>query len=87
MGKVMIQLCFPSGHPSVAEAAQSLGLAPEDLDPEFGVIATDPVRNLYAIRVPEEAAARAAGKLGERSGGAEGIFSDPKIAPFGPPED
>ncbi len=83
MGQSMIQFRFPGGTPTAAQAAGALGLAPEDLDPEFGVIPTDPSQDLYAVRVDELAANRATLVKG---GGAEGIFSDPKIAPFGPPE-
>jgi hypothetical protein len=83
MRQTMIQFRFPGGTPTAAQAAQALGLASEDLDPEFGVIPTDPKQDLYAVRVAASAASRATLPEG---GEAEGIFSDPKIAPFGPPE-
>ena len=83
MSGAMIQFRFEGGTPTTAQAAAVLGLEPEDLDPEFGVIATDPTRNLYAVRVGAEAARRA---RPPSEGGAEGIFSDPRIAPFGPPD-
>ena len=87
MGKVMIQMAFADGKPTLAEAAKALGLEESELDPEFGVIETDSVRHLFALRVEETAASRAAAAIRARaSGDAEGVFSDPKIAPFGPPE-
>jgi hypothetical protein len=87
MGKVMIQMAFPKGKPSLAEAAQALGLDESELDRDFGVIETDPERRLFALRVEESAAPRAAEAIRARaSGDAEGLFSDPKIAPFGPPD-
>jgi hypothetical protein len=87
MDAVMIQLSL-AGQPTLAEAAQTLGVDLADLDPDFGVIPTDPDNGLYTVRVSAEAAPRAQRALERRGiGGAEGVFSDPRIAPFGPPED
>lgn len=83
MSGAMIQFRFEDGPPTPAQAAAACGLEPEDLDPEFGIIPTDPTRNLYAVRVGPEAAGRARLPGGD---GAEGVFSDPRIAPFGPPD-
>ncbi|HMG47367.1 MAG TPA: hypothetical protein VK614_07905 [Allosphingosinicella sp.] len=88
MDGVMIQLSLPDGKPTLAEAAATVGLDIAELDPEFGVIATDPDAGLYTIKVQADAAERAREALAARGvGGVEGIFSNPKIAPFGPPED
>jgi hypothetical protein len=88
MDGVMVQLEMKGGEPTLAEAAAVLGVDAVDLDPEFGVIATDPEQGFYAVRVRKSAADRAQQALADRGiGGAEGIFSDPRIAPFGPPED
>ena len=88
MDGVMIQLSLPGGEPTLAEAAAVLGLNPDELDPDFGVIATDPEQGLYTIRVQSNVVARARAALEARGvGGAEGIFSDPRIAPFGPPNE
>ena len=88
MDGVMIQFLVPEGVPSLSSAAALLGLDPAELDSEFGVIPTDPDAGLYTVRVSTAAAARARAALDRRGvGGAEGIFSDPRIAPFGPPKD
>lgn len=88
MDGVMIQLRLPDGEPTLGEAAAILGLALGDLDPEFGVIPIDPADALYAVRVRSDSADRAARAIAKRGADeAEGIFSDPRIAPFGPPED
>ena len=88
MAKAMVQVHFPAGKPSLEEAAAALGLEAAELDPDFGVIGTDPQRNLYTVRVEEEVVRRAAAAMEERpSQAGEGIFGDVRIAPFGPPED
>ena len=84
MDGLMIQLTLPGAEPTLAEAAAALGLDPGELDPEFGVIATDPDRGLYAIQVRAEAGERARKAIEARNiGGAEGIFSNPQMTPFG----
>jgi hypothetical protein len=81
---LMVQLCLPGAHPGLAEVAETLGLDSGELDPDFGVIATDPARGLYAVRIAAEAAPRAREALAARGiGGPEGVFSDPGIDPAG----
>ncbi len=70
--------CTP---PTIERLAEKMSLPLEAFDESFGVIAIDPDRNLYAVRVdgdmlPEE--------VPEESG-VSGPFADPKIAPFGTP--
>lgn len=66
--------------PSLAEAAARLGLPPEALVPGFGVVAVDPAAGRYAVEAYEDLLP--GGHGGERP---EGAFSNPPIAPFGPP--
>lgn len=66
--------------PTLGEAAAMLGVAETDLRADFGVVAIDPARRLYAVelladRVPE---------TGASSATYGGPFSNPQIAPFGP---
>lgn len=83
----MIQLHVPEGPPALADVARMLGLNPDEIDREFGIIATDPGRGLYAVRVTTEAAARASAALKARPAHeGEGIFSDPRIAPSRSPK-
>jgi len=68
------------GPPSLAEAAAQLGMAVGDLVAAFGVVPVDPDRSLYAVearadRVPPQA-----------TEAYRGPYSNPPIAPFGPPE-
>ena len=80
MAKVMITFDAPQP-PSIADVKQRFGLADAEIDEVFGVIEIDPDTHSYAIRVEDTAARR----IGEGSTNAQGPYSDPKIAPFGPP--
>jgi hypothetical protein len=68
--------------PSLEQAAETLHVAPSALDTAFGIVLVDPGRGIFTVRV-DRAALDAAGAP---DGGVEGPFSDPRIAPFGPPE-
>ncbi len=65
------------GPPTIAAAAQQLGVAPADLDGEFGVVTINPDRQLYSVRAD-------CAKLPPGGSGENGPFSDPPIGPFGP---
>jgi hypothetical protein len=71
-----------NGPPTLERVARALRVSEEALDRDFGVILIDPKRELYAVRVDEEAVQNAGP---ERARGVHGPFSDPRIAPFGPP--
>ena len=64
---------------TVENAAERLGVEPDRIDPEFGVVSIDPDQNLYTVLVDEQAAAEATPRPG-----LEGPFSNPLIEPFGP---
>jgi hypothetical protein len=81
MAKVMFT--FDAPQPLTLEAVKArFGLADEEIDPSFGVIEVDPESHSYTILVEESAGARIRGQAPE----VRGPFSNPKIAPFGPPE-
>lgn len=71
------------GPPSLSDAAEQLGVALADLNSAFGVVQIDPEKELYAVEV--EAGALPAGK-GAQGDAYGGPFSNPAIAPFGPPK-
>jgi hypothetical protein len=81
MAKVMVTLRLEPEQASLPEVRRLLGLAPEEVDPGFGVINISPAEHLYTILVEEAAAAR----VGDADQ-VEGVFSNPRIEPFGPPE-
>lgn len=79
---VLMTVQARSGAPSLAKAAQALGLPSDALDPEFGVVSIDPDACLFAVRAFADA-------LPDRKDtdrpDVSGPYSDPNIAPFGVP--
>jgi len=89
-GQYLFQFRHPGqDEPPLEEVVSRFGLDPTDVDDGYGVVkvADDPEGPLYVIRV-NEAARRKLGSPAEqtRSDPGEGVFSDPPIEPFGPPE-
>lgn len=65
---------------TLAEAAKQLGIPELAIDQNFGVVAVDPDRNLFAVRIPHSVvpAALSGGRF-------HGPFADPAIAPIPEP--
>ena len=81
MPRVMVTLRLDPEQASLPEVRRLLGLAADEVDPAFGVVNISPAEHLYTILVDEAAAARIA-----NADPVEGVFSNPRIEPFGPPE-
>jgi hypothetical protein len=82
MPRVMVTLRLPPEQATLAEVRRLLDLAPEEVDAAFGVVNISPAEHLYTILVDEPAAARIAG-----APPVEGVYGNPRIEPFGPPEE
>jgi hypothetical protein len=82
MARVMVTLRLDPEQASLDEVRRLLGLAPEEVDPGFGLVNISPAERLHTILVDQEAAARIAD-----APQVEGVFSNPRIEPFGPPEE
>lgn len=82
MAKVMMTLRSPGAAPSVEEVKRRYGLQDDEIDPQFGVVETDPADHLYTILVEDSAASKVSGQGWETAG----PYSNPRIEPFGPPE-
>ena len=67
---------------SIERVAKDLSVPLCAFDAQFGVILVDPKRDIYAIRVDPDQMPEAIRSDFILSG----PFSDPKIAPFGPPK-
>lgn len=77
METALLTVELPGDEPSPAAAAAVLGIAADRLDPDFGVVAIDPARHLYAVRVD----AGAVGEAVQREG-VHGPHADPRIEPI-----
>lgn len=82
----MVQMQLPEGQATLADAARYLGVKVRDLDAGYGVVPTDPVDRLFVAMVDSRKATAVAARLGSRSSPAEGVFANPPMMPFGPPE-
>jgi hypothetical protein len=78
MPGLMMTVTVPGNAPSLAEAAQLLGVAEAALDHTFGVVAVDPRHGVYTVLVDDKVASTIAA-------GPAGPFSNPRIEPYGPP--
>jgi hypothetical protein len=81
MPRVMVTLRLDPARATLPKVLGLLGLAPEEVDPGFGVVPIDPAEHLYTILVDQAAAARVAG-----APQVEGVFGNPRIEPLGPEE-
>jgi hypothetical protein len=81
MPRVMVTLRLDPEQASLPEVRRLLDLADDEVDPAFGVVNISPAEHLYTILVDEAAAARVAG-----APAVEGVFGNPRIEPYGPPE-
>ena len=70
--------------PTVEQIRQKLGLSHTDVDQDFGVVEIDPDDQLYAFMVEEQKATQVSGTSGWEI---KGPYSNPRIAPFGPPQE
>jgi hypothetical protein len=85
---VMLQFLHQGSEPSLDNVRRLFNLSADEVDTEFGVIATDPFEGLYTVLVEAHASDRIEAVLATRTKNpAEGIFSNPRIEPTGPPEE
>lgn len=83
MTKVMVTIKAHDGPPTLDAVIERYQLGPDDIDADYGVVEIDPADRLYVILVEPDAAARIQPTEQWETGGP---YSNPRIAPFGPPE-
>jgi hypothetical protein len=78
----MLQFHHAGAAPSLAEAGALFGLAPDELDAAFGVVATDAAAGLFTVLVADAAAPRVQAALaGRPAHPGEGLFGNPRVEP------
>jgi hypothetical protein len=82
MPRVMVSLRLDPEQASLPEVRRLLGLAADEVDPAFGVVNTPPPYHHTTFGVAAAAPDRIAG-----APAVEGVFGNPRIEPYGPPED
>ena len=82
MPRVMVTLRLDPEQASLPEVRRLLGLAEDEVEPTFGVVNISPAEHRYTILVDEAAAERIAD-----APAVEGVFGNPRIEPYGPPEE
>jgi hypothetical protein len=76
-----------SATPSVDEVARIFGIKPEDLDSDYGVIATDPSARLYTVLVNTSTEPKIKAALAQRPKYPdEGLFGNPRVEGFDLPK-
>ncbi len=83
MAKVMMTIQSQDSPPQLQDVQLKYGLADDEIDAQFGVVEIDPADGTYAILVEETAAAKISNNENWK---VQGPYSNPKIAPFGPPQ-
>lgn len=88
MATLMMQFRHVGAPPTLAEVGEMFGLVPGELDPSFGVVATDPGASLFTVLVEEAAHDRVRQRLASRPlHPGEGLFANVEIAPTATDDD
>lgn len=85
MAKVMVSFKVVGAAPTVDELKERFGLSDAEIDASFGVVEIDPETHTYTILVEQSAVEKM--QAGRSIRNVEGPFSNPRIEPFGPPEE
>jgi hypothetical protein len=87
MQTMMLQFKHRGLAPSVDEVRRLFNLNLDEIDTQFGVIAIDPAEGVYTVLVAATASERVKAVLATRPRDpVEGLFANPKIEPFGLPQ-
>jgi hypothetical protein len=82
VGKLLYTVELKPSQATVEDVRRLLGLGPDELDENFGVVPIDPHKSLYSILVEHDALER----LESTPVPVHGPFLNPRIETFGPPQ-
>lgn len=82
MAKLLYNITWEGEPPTLDQVREKYGFEGDEVDPEFGVVATAPDEHLYAILVEDTAVDRIRGEPVDEAKEIEGPFSNPRIEPF-----
>jgi hypothetical protein len=86
---VLVQLRLPDGPETLEAAAGRLGVKPDRLDAQYGVVPTDAADRLFCVMLDSKLAEKVMKHLSAANGQpdpAEGVFANVGVAPFGEPQ-
>lgn len=83
MAKVMITIHAPQGTPTLEEISSRYGLAPDEIDEQFGVVEIDPESHDYTILIEQAAASKV---RPTEHWDVSGPYANPPIDTFGLPK-
>ena len=84
MAKVMMTIQSRDQALDLQAVKQRYGLSDDEIDPDFGVVLIDPSDGTYTVLVEAAAAEKLSG---DAEWAVRGPYANPRIEPFGPPED
>lgn len=84
MAELMMTVHWPGKAPTIDEIQQRFSLTEEEINKSFGVVEVDPGEHIYTFLVNETAVSKIHSQSDVK---VEGPFSNPRIEPFGPPEE
>lgn len=85
MADLMMTVQWPGKAPTIDEIQQRFSLSDEEISKSFGVVEVDPNEHIYTFLVNENSVSKILQSGAEVK--VEGPFSNPRIEPFGPPEE
>lgn len=79
---MLYSITWKGSPPTLDQVRERFALGGDEVDDQFGVVATDPDAGVYAILVEEGAIERLRGERTEEAKAVKGPFANPRIEPF-----
>jgi hypothetical protein len=79
---MLYSITWEGPEPTLEQVCERFGFGGDEVDHDFGVVATDPEEGSYAILVEEAAVQRVRGERTDEAKVITGPFANPRIEPF-----